>query len=247
MYIYSITYSITMNKYTILFGLLLVVGMFLNVVSPLTVSAQDSPYSFGWWYKQQVYDTVTTDDDDDNNKDSNNDRLDKKLCANSGVWNGKECIISDPVEKAAYEDAVCDDPKDTKKYTSVCGGGGSDKDDDKIYKDFEKQYKKQHPEFYPKSENPAEEKSDRVSGIASQVQEEQEKKLHDTTAPSLKSLEGKNFDDVVKHNDDKDDNNDNDDSNDNNNDDGKDSNDDSSNDDDGGNDEPDSDEKDSKN
>lgn len=199
-------------KSVIIFGLLLLVvaSVFLNVVPPLTVSAQGSPYSFQWWYnQQQVYDTTTTTTDNDDSDDDDGERLDKRLCSNSGIWNGKECIISDPVEKAAYEDAVCDDPKNTKKYASIC----DKEDEDKVYKDFEKQYREQHPEYYPKAiepDNPAEEKSDRVSGVASQAQEEQEKKLHDTKAPSLKSLEGKNFDDVVKHDDKNDNDNDND-------------------------------------
>lgn len=69
-------------KALIIFGLLLA-SVFLNGVPPLTVSAQDNPYSFHWWYnQQQVYDTATSSDDDSDSSD----RLDKKLCSNSGVW-----------------------------------------------------------------------------------------------------------------------------------------------------------------
>ena len=59
------------------------------------------------------------------------DRKDIRYCANSGYWNGNECVIGDEEEQAAYEDAVCDDPTDTQKYSDVCGGSSNKQVDEK--------------------------------------------------------------------------------------------------------------------
>ena len=47
---------------------------------------------------------------------------DEEICSNyDGEWNDKKnkCEIGDDEEKAAYEDALCDDPKDSEKF-EVC-------------------------------------------------------------------------------------------------------------------------------
>jgi hypothetical protein len=51
----------------------------------------------------------------------------KELCSEyDGEWDNGKCIIKDDEDKADYEDDLCDDPKDTKKYKKI---GKSDSDD----------------------------------------------------------------------------------------------------------------------
>lgn len=51
----------------------------------------------------------------------------KELCSEyDGEWNNGKCKIKDDEEKADYEDDLCDDPKDNKKYKKICK---SDSDD----------------------------------------------------------------------------------------------------------------------
>jgi hypothetical protein len=128
-----------MNK-IITIGLLLF-SVFLMII-PLTSSVdaqsdKDNPYSFHWWYSNQQHpdeyiplDPDTYDYANDNKYDKIEIREDVRYCANSGQWDGEKCIIDDPEEQAAYEDAVCDDPKNTEKYAKLCGGGSSKDNDD---------------------------------------------------------------------------------------------------------------------
>lgn len=177
-----------MNK-QIIFGLLLV-GVLLNVVPPLQIAAAEeednNPYTMQWWYQARKtfmqpepldkgVQHNDGDDDDNDDNDSSDERLDKKYCASPGYWNGQKCVIDDPEEKAAYEDAVCDEPKDTKKYKDVCGGGGGSSIDDdftnrehlsadtekeKKWSEYVAQVKKANPQYFApdkKETNPAEE------------------------------------------------------------------------------------------
>ncbi len=51
----------------------------------------------------------------------------KELCSEyDGEWDNGKCKIKDDEDKADYEDDLCDDPKDTKKYKKICK---SDSDD----------------------------------------------------------------------------------------------------------------------
>ena len=43
----------------------------------------------------------------------------KERCSDYGEWNSGKCKIEDNEYKADYEDDVCDDPKDTKKYKNM--------------------------------------------------------------------------------------------------------------------------------
>ena len=45
----------------------------------------------------------------------------KEYCSDyGGEWNNGKCKIEDKEDKADYEDDVCDDPKDSKKYKKIC-------------------------------------------------------------------------------------------------------------------------------
>ncbi len=45
-----------------------------------------------------------------------------KTCAHQydGEWNNGKCKIKNDEDKTDYEDELCDDPKDTKKYPKIC-------------------------------------------------------------------------------------------------------------------------------
>ena len=58
---------------------------------------------------------------------------DEKICSNyDGEWNDNKnkCEIEDDEERAAYEDALCDDPKDSEKFEVCQSEKGSDEDKD---------------------------------------------------------------------------------------------------------------------
>ena len=45
----------------------------------------------------------------------------KDLCSQyDGEWNNGKCKIKNDEDKTDYEDELCDDPKDTKKYPKIC-------------------------------------------------------------------------------------------------------------------------------
>ena len=45
----------------------------------------------------------------------------KDLCSQyDGQWNNGKCKIKNDEDKTDYEDELCDDPKDTKKYSKIC-------------------------------------------------------------------------------------------------------------------------------
>jgi hypothetical protein len=45
------------------------------------------------------------------------------LCSQyDGEWNNGKCKIKNDKDKTDYEDELCDDPKDTKKYPKICKG-----------------------------------------------------------------------------------------------------------------------------
>jgi hypothetical protein len=47
----------------------------------------------------------------------------KDLCSQyDGEWNNGKCKIKNEDDKTDYEDELCDDPKDTKKYVKICKG-----------------------------------------------------------------------------------------------------------------------------
>lgn len=51
----------------------------------------------------------------------------KELCSEyDGEWNNGKCKIKDDGDKADYEDDLCDNPKDTKKYKKICKSGSDD-------------------------------------------------------------------------------------------------------------------------
>jgi hypothetical protein len=45
----------------------------------------------------------------------------KNLCSQyDGEWNNGKCKIKNDEDKTDYEDELCDDAKDTKKYPKIC-------------------------------------------------------------------------------------------------------------------------------
>ncbi|MDW3605415.1 MAG: hypothetical protein QOK67_10270 [Nitrososphaeraceae archaeon] len=45
----------------------------------------------------------------------------KDLCSQyDGEWNNGKCKIKNDDDKTDYEDELCDDAKDTKKYPKIC-------------------------------------------------------------------------------------------------------------------------------
>ena len=45
----------------------------------------------------------------------------KDLCSQyDGEWNNGKCKIKNDEDKTDYEDELCDDAKDTKKYPKIC-------------------------------------------------------------------------------------------------------------------------------
>jgi hypothetical protein len=43
------------------------------------------------------------------------------LCSQyDGEWNNGKCKIKNDEDKTDYEDELCDDAKDTKKYAKIC-------------------------------------------------------------------------------------------------------------------------------
>ena len=45
----------------------------------------------------------------------------KYLCSQYGCeWNNGKCKIKNDEDKTDYEDELCDDAKDTKKYSKIC-------------------------------------------------------------------------------------------------------------------------------
>jgi len=43
------------------------------------------------------------------------------LCSQyDGEWNNGKCKIKNDEDKTDYEDELCDDAKDTKKYSKIC-------------------------------------------------------------------------------------------------------------------------------
>jgi len=47
----------------------------------------------------------------------------KDLCSQyDGEWNNGKCKIKNDEDKTDYEDELCDDHKDTKKYTKIWKG-----------------------------------------------------------------------------------------------------------------------------
>lgn len=50
----------------------------------------------------------------------------KDLCSQyDGDWNNGKCKIKKNEDKTYYEDELCDDAKDTKKYANICKGKGN--------------------------------------------------------------------------------------------------------------------------
>jgi hypothetical protein len=51
----------------------------------------------------------------------------KELCSEyDGEWDNGKCKIKDDEGKVDYEDDLCDDPKDTKKYKKICKSDSGD-------------------------------------------------------------------------------------------------------------------------
>jgi hypothetical protein len=47
----------------------------------------------------------------------------KDLCSQyDGEWSNGKCKIKNDEDKTDYEDELCDDAKDTKKYAKTCKG-----------------------------------------------------------------------------------------------------------------------------
>jgi hypothetical protein len=47
----------------------------------------------------------------------------KDLCSlYEGEWSNGKCKIKNDEDKTDYEDELCDDAKDTKKYAKICKG-----------------------------------------------------------------------------------------------------------------------------
>ena len=51
----------------------------------------------------------------------------KDLCSQyDGEWNNGKCKIENDDDKTDYEDELCDDAEDTKKYPKICKSGSND-------------------------------------------------------------------------------------------------------------------------